>query len=75
MTQVLDLEKTNTKALFRRGQAHVGLTEYELGLADLQTALLQSPNSKDIIQEINKVKEINKSYLVSEKAACQRMFK
>lgn len=75
LIQVLDLDKTNSKALFRRGQAYVGLTEYESGLTDLQQALLHCPNNKDIIQEINKVKKIKDSYLVTEKAVCQRMFK
>lgn len=69
------MDKANSKALFRRGQAYIGMNEYELGLADLQQALLEYPNNKDIIQEINKVKKIINSYLIMEKATCQRMFK
>ncbi|XP_032663670.1 peptidyl-prolyl cis-trans isomerase D isoform X2 [Odontomachus brunneus] len=72
---VLELDKANSKALFRRGQAYIGINEYGLGLADLQQALLECPNNKDIIQEINKVKKIINSYLITEKATCQRMFK
>ncbi|XP_014487537.1 PREDICTED: peptidyl-prolyl cis-trans isomerase D isoform X2 [Dinoponera quadriceps] len=73
--EVLKLDRANSKALFRRGQAYIGMNEYELGLADLQQALLECPNNKDIIQEINKIKKIMNSYLIREKASCQRMFK
>ncbi|XP_006622320.1 peptidyl-prolyl cis-trans isomerase D isoform X1 [Apis dorsata] len=74
-SKVLQLEKNNSKALFRRSQAHMGLNEYDLGLADLKQALLESPNNKDILLEIDKVKRVMNSYLVIEKASCQRMFK
>ncbi|XP_066599573.1 peptidyl-prolyl cis-trans isomerase D [Prorops nasuta] len=73
--EVLEAEKTNSKALFRRGQANMGLNEYELCLIDLKNALCESPNNKDILREIEKVKKIMNSYLVIEKAACARMFK
>lgn len=69
------MDNANSKALFRRGQAYVGINEYELGLADLQQALLKSPKNKDIIQEINKLKNTINSYLITEKATCRKMFK
>lgn len=72
--EVLQWKKNNSKALFRRSQAYIGLHEYDLGLVDLNQALSESPNNKDILQEIAKVKEIQNSYLAVEKAACQRMF-
>ena len=74
-TEVLQLDKKNSKALFRRSQAHMGLNEYDSGLADLKNALLKSPNNKVILMEIEKVKQIMNSYLEIEKASCQRMFK
>ncbi|XP_076676692.1 cyclophilin 40 isoform X1 [Andrena cerasifolii] len=74
-TEVLQLDKKNSKALFRRSQAHMGLNEYDSGLADLKNALLKSPNNKAILMEIEKVKQIMNSYLEIEKASCQRMFK
>ena len=74
-TEVLQLDKKNSKALFRRSQAHMGLNEYDSGLADLKNALLKSPNNKAILMEIEKVKTIMNSYLEIEKASCQRMFK
>ncbi|XP_076176311.1 cyclophilin 40 isoform X2 [Ptiloglossa arizonensis] len=74
-TEVLQLDKNNSKALFRRSQAYMGLNEYDLGLGDLKRALLISPNNKDILMEIEKVKKVMNSYLAIEKASCQRMFK
>ena len=74
-TEVLQMDKKNSKALFRRSQAHMGLNEYDSGLADLKNALLKSPNNKAILMEIEKVKRIMNSYLEIEKASCQRMFK
>lgn len=68
------MDSTNSKALFRRGQAYVNLSEFKLGLADLQQALETCPNNKDIIREISKLKEMENSYLEIEKATCQKMF-
>lgn len=72
--QVLSLDSKNSKALFRRGQAHMGLNEYELGLSDFTKAYEESPKNKDILKEIDKVKKIINSYLQFEKATCKRMF-
>ncbi|XP_053975182.1 peptidyl-prolyl cis-trans isomerase D [Hylaeus anthracinus] len=74
-TEVLQLDKNNSKALFRRSQAYMGLNEYDLGLRDLKRASSISPNNKDILIEIEKVKKVMSSYLAIEKASCQRMFK
>jgi peptidyl-prolyl isomerase D len=73
--EILNIDKNNTKALFRRGQAYMGLNEYKLGLADLKKANEKNPNNKDILKEIEKVKKVMKSYLILEKALCKRMFK
>ncbi|KAI4498680.1 hypothetical protein M0802_006147 [Mischocyttarus mexicanus] len=73
--EVLEIDKSSSKAYFRRGQAHMGLNEYDIGLMDLKHALAESPNNKDILKEIEKVKKVMNSYLVVEKATFQRMFK
>ena len=75
LLQILELDLSNSKALFRRGQAHMGLNEYELGLADFKQANFLCPNNKEITKEIDKVKQIMQNYLAVEKAACKRMFK
>lgn len=72
---VLQLNENCGKALFRRGQSYMGLNEYELGLADLKQALVKCPNNRDIIEEIERVKKVMKSYLAVEKVAYGRMFK
>lgn len=69
------MDKENSKALFRRSQAQMGLNEYDLSLVDLKKALSKSPNDKIILIEMEKLKEIKSSYLKIEKASCQRMFK
>lgn len=74
-TEALKLDKKNSKALFRRSQAYMGLNEHNLCLADLKRALSQSPNNKDILLEIDKVKKIMNSYLAIEKASYKKMFK
>ncbi|XP_035722502.1 peptidyl-prolyl cis-trans isomerase D-like isoform X2 [Vespa mandarinia] len=73
--EVLEIDTSNGKAFFRRGQAYMGLNEYEAGLADLKHSLAECPNNKDILKEIEKVKKVMNSYLAVEKATCQRMFK
>ncbi|XP_024944752.1 peptidyl-prolyl cis-trans isomerase D isoform X2 [Cephus cinctus] len=73
--EVLQMDKSNSKALFRRGQAYMGLNEYNLGLEDLKRADRECPNNKDIQAEISKVQKIIRTYLAVEKETCQRMFK
>uniref|UniRef100_T1J3X8 peptidylprolyl isomerase n=1 Tax=Strigamia maritima TaxID=126957 RepID=T1J3X8_STRMM len=48
-TEVLHLNQRNIKALYRRGQAHLYLNNYNYSLCDLQHALRLSPNNTDII--------------------------
>ncbi|CAK9804666.1 Peptidyl-prolyl cis-trans isomerase D [Anthophora quadrimaculata] len=74
-SEVTQLNKNNSKALFRRSQAYMGLNEYDLALQDLKQALLESPNNKDILIEIDKVKRVMNSYLAIERTSYQRMFK
>ena len=73
--QVLAEDPSNFKSLYKRGQAHVGLNEYELGLEDLKKANEMEPNNKDIKNEIERVKKMMISYLALEKETCKRMFK
>nr|NP_001381134.1 peptidyl-prolyl cis-trans isomerase D [Nasonia vitripennis] len=73
--QVLAVEPNNSKALFRRGQAYIGLNDYELALTDLKRANECSPSNKNILKEIDKVKQVMKSYLALEREQCKRMFK
>ncbi|XP_028982051.1 peptidyl-prolyl cis-trans isomerase D isoform X3 [Diachasma alloeum] len=73
-SDVLEVDKTNSKALFRRSQSYMGLNEYDLGLNDLKLANTSTPNNPDILQELDRVKKIIKSYLAVEKTTFKRMF-
>nr|XP_018904519.1 PREDICTED: peptidyl-prolyl cis-trans isomerase D [Bemisia tabaci] len=72
--QVLKLDEKNAKALFRRGQAHVGLNNYHLGLKDLKSAQRLFPNDKGINLEISNVNELISNYLAREKRVYSKMF-
>ncbi|XP_014207962.1 peptidyl-prolyl cis-trans isomerase D-like [Copidosoma floridanum] len=55
--KVLDADEKNCKALFRTGQAYVGLNEYSKGLDFLEKALAENPSEKSIVAEINDLKK------------------
>lgn len=69
------IDETNSKALFRRSQAYLGLNEYQMCLLDLKQANQECPNNKNILQEIEKVKQVMNSYLIFEKETFKKMFK
>ncbi|XP_018301457.1 peptidyl-prolyl cis-trans isomerase D [Mycetomoellerius zeteki] len=71
--EVLETDNTNSKALFRRGQAYTSLNEYKLGLKDLFQVFQLCPD-KTILKEIKKVKKMENFYLELEKTTYQRMF-
>ncbi|XP_012268209.2 peptidyl-prolyl cis-trans isomerase D [Athalia rosae] len=73
--KVLDLDRKNCKAMYRRGLAQMGLNEHQLALRDMKQALEGMPNNKQIIREMDKVNKVIQSYLVYEKKICSKMFK
>lgn len=60
--EVLLNEPTNAKALYRRGQAHIGLKNYDDALIDLELAYRTMPNDKNIQNELQKAKEVWRNY-------------
>lgn len=58
--QVLQEDKDNVKALFRRGKAHSGMGHTDEALQDLQAAAKLAPADKAIGREIQAVKAIVK---------------
>ncbi len=54
--QVLQEDKDNVKALFRRGKAHNGMGHTEEALRDLLAAARLAPGDKAISREIHAVK-------------------
>ncbi|XP_027929377.1 peptidyl-prolyl cis-trans isomerase FKBP62-like [Vigna unguiculata] len=63
-TKVLDLESTNVKALYRRAQAYMQLSDLDLAELDIKKALEIDPNNRDLKLEYRtlreKVKENNR---------------
>uniref|UniRef100_A0A8C9W2U7 Peptidyl-prolyl cis-trans isomerase D n=1 Tax=Scleropages formosus TaxID=113540 RepID=A0A8C9W2U7_SCLFO len=73
-TQALDLNPSNTKALYRRAQAWQGMKEYDQAMADLKKAQEISPADKAIGNEMLKVKQKVKEEKEREKKTYAKMF-
>lgn len=73
--QVLRIDQNNPKAIFRKGQANVGLNNHDVGLQYLKQAHKLVPYDKNILNEIRKVKKSMNEYLVVEKNIFSKMFK
>jgi peptidylprolyl isomerase len=72
--EVLKIEPTNAKALYRRGMAWKLLNEFDHSLADLAEAARNAPQDKQIRDDIEKVKELRKKKRDKEQAAFGNMF-
>lgn len=60
--EVLLNDPNNAKALYRRGQAHIQLKNYDDALVDLEQAYRTLPQDKNIQNELHKAKEIWRNY-------------
>ena len=72
--KVLEIQEDNIKALFRRGQCHLGKRDYDWALIDLNKALEIEPKDKGILQEIAKTKKAKLAYTQKEKQMYSKMF-
>ena len=73
--KVLSMQETNTKAIFRRGQALFGMRDYGLALQDLQRARELQPEDKKVLNELDKVKKAYLEMTRKEKDIYSKMFK
>lgn len=65
--EALEMDPSNTKALYRKAQGWQGLKEYDQALADLKKAQEIAPGDKAIQAELLKVKQmIKKWFLIAE---------
>lgn len=64
----------NGKALFRLGQAYGTLNYYDKAVIYYKRALEVVPNNKNIIIELNKIKQAQRQYLIIEKKIYSKMF-
>lgn len=63
------------KALFRRGQAEIGLKNYDEALRDLNAAHRLMPSNKNIIHALNCAKKHWKEYNKLQQIAYKDLFK
>ncbi|CDP03935.1 unnamed protein product [Coffea canephora] len=61
-SKVLELESSNVKALYRRGQAYMNLADLDLAELDIKKALEIDPNNRDVKLEYKVLKEKVKEY-------------
>ncbi|KAJ4731898.1 Peptidylprolyl isomerase [Rhynchospora pubera] len=61
-TKVLEMESTNVKALYRRAQAYIQLSDFDLAELDIKKALELDPNNRDVKAEYKVLKEKVKEY-------------
>ncbi|KAG8453877.1 hypothetical protein GDO86_000485 [Hymenochirus boettgeri] len=72
--EALEIDPSNTKALYRQAQAWQGLKDYDQALGDLKKAHELTPNDKAISNEILRVKQKIKEQKEKEKAVYAKMF-
>ncbi|XP_075807132.1 peptidyl-prolyl cis-trans isomerase D isoform X1 [Microtus pennsylvanicus] len=72
--EALEMDPSNTKALYRKAQGWQGLKEYDQALADLKKAQEIAPGDKAIQAELLKVKQMIKAEKDKEKAVYAKMF-
>lgn len=72
--EVLKGEPRNAKALYRRGQAEIGLKNYDEAVRDLKTAQKLLPNNKHILVEFQRAKEYWREYHKLQKRVYKNLF-
>jgi len=72
--KVLEKDPTNGKALFRSGQAQLGLGKLEEAKEALNKALAAEPNDKNIHLELKKVRQREEEIKKQEKQLYSKMF-
>lgn len=72
--EVLLYDPSNPKALYRRGQAHIGLKNYDDALIDLEQAYRSLPNDRKIQNEYQRAKEIWRNYQNQQKDVYKHLF-
>lgn len=72
--EVLLNEPNNAKALYRRGQAHIELKNYDDALVDLEQAYRSSPSDKNVQNEYQRAKEVWRNYQNQQMDAYKNLF-
>jgi FK506-binding protein 4/5 len=72
-TKALEIDPSNTKALFRRAQAHLTCADLDLAERDLKIALEKQPGDKEVTALLNKCKAQQKQQDQKDKAMFAKM--
>lgn len=72
--EALVLDKDSVKALFRRGQAHAAVKDYDEAMVDLQASCKLAPGDKAIRNEIARVKKHLEERRKKEKQIYSKLF-
>lgn len=72
--EALEIDPSNTKALYRRAQGWQGLKDYDQALEDLKKAHEVAPEDKAISAELIRVKQKMKEQKEKERAVYAKMF-
>lgn len=72
--EVLLNDKHNAKAFYRRGQAHIGLKNYDEALVDLEQANRLLPNDKNIESKLQEAKMIWRDYEQVQRCVYKHLF-
>lgn len=70
----IKLDPNNSKALYRRGLAHIELKNYELALEDLRRANQVIPENKTVLHEFERARSLLMNYRKLEKLAYSKIF-
>jgi len=73
--KALDIDSSNIKALFRKGQAHSRMNEFEKAKTDFLEAIKLSPENKEVKQELEILKKKMTAYKQQEKQMFAGLFK
>ncbi|XP_042897020.1 peptidyl-prolyl cis-trans isomerase D [Parasteatoda tepidariorum] len=72
--EALDIDPTNAKALYRRGQAFHALSDYDRSLTDLLAARKIAPHDKSVMAEIAAVRGEMQAYKARERQVYSKLF-
>merc|ERR1712213_189382 len=72
---VIEVQESNSKALFRRGRALLGMNDFDGALKDLQKVRELQPDDKGVLNEIARAKKAKLDMVQKEKKLYSKMFK
>jgi FK506-binding protein 4/5 len=72
--QALAIDSTNTKALFRRGQAYLALGDIDRAREDLEKVKEKLPNDSSVKAEMEKLRKKTQEQQKKEKKLFSKMF-